>query len=105
LQTVGTDEKNVESLRQIYRQNGWKGFLQVLLAGTNIQAQKNYVSAFSQAFLYMRMGEREQTLEWLEKSFAERHRYVVYLNADPHTDFLQDDARFQNLIRRIGLKN
>jgi DNA-binding winged helix-turn-helix (wHTH) protein/TolB-like protein/Tfp pilus assembly protein PilF len=102
---AGADEKSIEVLRQIYRQNGWKGFLRALLAGTNTEAQKHYMNAFSQAFLYMRMGEREQSLEWLEKSFAEQHRYVVYLNADPYADFLRDDPRFQNLIRRVGLKN
>jgi DNA-binding winged helix-turn-helix (wHTH) protein/TolB-like protein/Tfp pilus assembly protein PilF len=105
LQAVGTDEKTVESLRQIYRQNGWKSFLGALLAGTNAEAQKHYVNAFSQAFLYMRMGEREQALQWLEKSFAERHRYVVYLNADPYADFLRNDARFRDLILRVGLKD
>ena len=105
LQAVGTDEKNVESLRRIYRQNGWKVFLQTLLDMTNLEAQKHYVNSFSQAFLYMRMGEREQALQWLEKSFAERHRYVVYLNADPNADFLRGDARFQDLIRRVGLEN
>lgn len=106
LQTAaGVDEKGVESLRQIYRQNGWKSFLKTLLDGTNAEAKNHYVNAFSQAFLYMRMGEREEALEWLEKSFAEQHRYVVYLNADPYADFLRDDPRFQDLIRRVGLKN
>ena len=105
LQAMGAGAQSIEPLRQIYRQNGWKSFLNTLLARTNLEAQKHYVNAFSQAFLYMRMGEGEQSLEWLEKSFAERHRYVVYLNADPYADFLRDDLRFQNLIRRIGLEN
>jgi DNA-binding winged helix-turn-helix (wHTH) protein/TolB-like protein/Flp pilus assembly protein TadD len=104
LQAAGVDEKAIQPLRQIYRQTGWKGFLGAMLAGTNAEAQKHYVSAFSQAFLYMRMGEREKALEWLEKAFAERHRYVVYLNADPYAGFLRDDARFQDLISRVGLE-
>lgn len=105
LRLSGLDENSRSALRGVYRQRGYQGFLLTLIAGTNAEAQKHYVPAFTQAFLYARLGDRENTLVWLEKSFDERDRYMAYIAADPEFDFLHDDARFQDLIRRIGLEN
>ena len=105
LRLSGLDQNTRSALSEVYRQQGYQGFLQTLIAGTNAEARKRYIPAFSQAFLYARLGDRENTLIWLEKSFDERHRYMAFIAADPEFDFLQEDERFQNLLKRIGLKN
>lgn len=101
LRLSGIDEKGTTFMREVYKKQGYKGFLQMLVAGTNDEAQKRYVPAFVQAFYYARLGDRENTLIWAEKAFDERHRYVAYIEPDPDFDFLRDDPRFQNLLERV----
>lgn len=55
--------------------------------------------------LYAAVGDREMTLELLERAYRERagSRSVLSIKVNPLYDFLRDDPRFQDLVRRIGL--
>jgi len=67
------------------------------------RAKQQYVSAFDIGLIYLGLGEKDQALAWLEKSFQERGWYLVYLRVDPRFDGLRSDQHFQDLLRRIGL--
>jgi len=41
---------------------------------------------------------------WLEQGFEERGFQMQFLKVDPHFDNLRDDARFNELVKRVGLK-
>ncbi|HJX88491.1 MAG TPA: tetratricopeptide repeat protein, partial [Gemmatimonadales bacterium] len=55
------------------------------------------------AWSYAGMGDREHTLAWLEKAYAEHSGELVTLNVSPAYDFLRADPRFQRLLERVGL--
>lgn len=55
------------------------------------------------AFAYAGMNDRERTLFWLNKTFQEHSNAILSVNVDPAYDFLRDDPRFQDLVRRVGL--
>ncbi len=55
------------------------------------------------AWSYAGMGDREQTLAWLEKAYAEHSGELVTLKVSPAYDFLRTDPRFQQLLERVGL--
>jgi hypothetical protein len=40
----------------------------------------------------------------LERAYAEHDLQLQYLNVDPHYDALRSDARFRDLVRRVGLQ-
>ena len=61
------------------------------------------IEPFVFAAIYAALGEKEQALEWLEKSVAERSIFVTRINRDPKFDSLRAEPRFQDLIRRVGL--
>lgn len=65
-------------------------------------SETKYVSPFDIAVIYLGLGERDSTFEWLEKAFEERTARLLEL-PDPIFDPLRSDARFQTLVRRIGL--
>jgi hypothetical protein len=65
-------------------------------------AQTKAVSPLDFAFTYALLGDKEHTLEWLEKAYEARDPWL-YVKADPRLDNLRADARFQSLIRRMGL--
>lgn len=68
-------------------------------------ATKRYVSPYDMAILHVGLGEYDQAFTWLEKSYAERERWMVTLKVAPALDPLRSDRRFADLMRRVGLWN
>jgi hypothetical protein len=49
------------------------------------------------------LGDREQTLNWLERAYEERSGWLAWwVKLDPKFDALHGDARFQDLLARMG---
>ena len=63
-----------------------------------------YVSSGELATLYAALDERDQAFALLERAYAKHDPQLRFLNADPAFDLLRDDPRFQDLLRRVGLK-
>ncbi len=53
------------------------------------------------ALIYVGLGEKDQAIIWLEKAYSERFNPSILLR--PTFDPLRSDARFQDLVHRIGL--
>jgi TolB-like protein len=64
---------------------------------------RKYVSSFAVSAVYAGFGDKELTLDWLEKAYEERGTWMIFLNVHPYFDFLRAEPRFQNLLRKIGL--
>ena len=60
-------------------------------------------SAYDVALLYAGLNDRDQALEWLEKAFTERSGGLLQLKADIMFDPIRSEARFESLVRRLGL--
>jgi len=58
---------------------------------------------YAGALAYMRLGEPERALVWLQFAYRQRDPGLVYLAADPLFDGVRPDPRFQDLTRRVGL--
>ncbi len=55
------------------------------------------------ALYYVLLGEKDRAIEFLEKGFQRREIDMLWLNVDSHWDEIRSDARFQDLVRRVGL--
>ena len=55
------------------------------------------------AFVYAGLGDKEETLVWLQKIVDERTDDAPWLRLFPELDSLHSDPRFQELVRRVGL--
>ena len=64
---------------------------------------ERYVSPYNIAMIYNGLGEREETLAWLERGFRQREPRMVFLKAEPKWNNLRDDPRFRDLVLRVGL--
>jgi TolB-like protein/DNA-binding winged helix-turn-helix (wHTH) protein/Flp pilus assembly protein TadD len=53
------------------------------------------------ALIYLGLGDRDQAMIWLDKAYQARFNPSILLR--PAFDPLRSDARFQDLLRRIGL--
>ena len=83
---------------------GDKAGAQQVLAKLEQSANTRYVPALYFAAVYTGLGDKEQTFRWLEKAFNEQDDRLVYLGVDPIADPLRGDPRFQQLMKRSGLK-
>ncbi|HKW57561.1 MAG TPA: tetratricopeptide repeat protein [Candidatus Acidoferrum sp.] len=52
---------------------------------------------------YVALGRKDEAISLLQRAFAEHSNAVVEINVAPYYDPLRDDARFQELLRRVGL--
>lgn len=52
---------------------------------------------------YALLGEKEQALDWLEKSLENRDFLLPFVNADPIFDELRTEPRYQAVVHRMGL--
>jgi serine/threonine-protein kinase len=49
------------------------------------------------------LGDSGEAFSWLDRAVVERAGLLSYLAVDPTFDPLRGDARFDALLRRIGL--
>lgn len=61
------------------------------------------LAAYYLAVIFAGLGDRDQTMKWLEKVFDERHVGVLGLGIESEFDPVRADPRFQEMIRRVGL--
>src|SRR5205814_10146111 len=66
-------------------------------------SKQRYVSSYYIALIYAALGEKNLAFEWLENAYKERSDLLIYLKVDPRLDSLRSDARFADLMRRVGL--
>ena len=67
--------------------------------------QKQYVSSYFIALIYLGLGEIDQTFEWLEQAYEERSGFLAFIGVEPMLDDLRGDERFEDLRRRCGAIN
>jgi len=67
-----------------------------------LETSKEYISQAELAVLYTSVGEREKAFASLEKAYAARDPQLQYLKVTPDFDPLRSDARFADLMRRVG---
>jgi TolB-like protein len=83
---------------------GDKAGAQQKLAQLEQSSNTRYVPALYFAAVYTGLGDKDQTFQWLEKAFEEQDDHLVYLGVDPIADPLRGDPRFQQLMKRSGLR-
>jgi tetratricopeptide (TPR) repeat protein len=66
-------------------------------------AKQKYVSPYFFAGIHIGLGEDDRALEYLEKAYEDHSHWLIYLHIDPSMDTLRYNARFKDLLKRIGL--
>jgi serine/threonine protein kinase/tetratricopeptide (TPR) repeat protein len=91
------------SIEEDFSKAGYKGVLQSWMDGLTEISKYGYISPYSIAQAYMRMGEKEKTFSWLEKAYEEHDSGLVSLAVEPIFDPVRSEPRFKDLLRRMRL--
>ena len=51
----------------------------------------------------MKLGEVDEAIQCLEQAYQQRECLLALIKAQEWWDPLRSDARFQNIVRRIGI--
>ncbi len=73
-----------------------------LLQELENSAKKQYVPAMYIAAIYAALGEGDRSIRWIQKAYAERSDYMVYLKTEPSVDAFRSNPRFQGLLKLIA---
>ena len=100
----GRDPFMLSVLGHAYGASGNGAAARAIIEELQRASRSRYISPFSIAQIYIGLAEKDRAFEWLERAYQERTSYLVVLNVYPVFDALRSDARFADLLQRIGLR-
>ena len=95
------DREAIEALDHGYTEGGYRRALR--RTADTLAARPPVVTPNAIAILYLRAGENERALTWLEKAYEARDPNLPYASSAPWYDPLRSDPRFRDLLRRMNL--
>ena len=93
-----------ESLRDAFADSGMTGFWRRFAELAPELAERRLITPFFAATIHVALGEHDAAFEWLEKAYAERLALLNHLQAEPRFAPLRSDPRFDELLRRMGVR-
>lgn len=99
----GANSETVSLRGYAYALAGNRAQADAVLDELKSRSNQRYVPPHSIAVIYHGLGNKDQTFHWLEKAYEERDVRLTFLRTDPKWDSLRNDARFEDLVRRVGL--
>ena len=90
-------------MKRAYAENGddWaqKKLNDILEAG---YGKPGGVPAIVLVHFFARAKDKDRVILWLEKVYQRHESNIPYLGIDPEFDFVRDDPRFRDIMRRVG---
>jgi tetratricopeptide (TPR) repeat protein len=102
------DEWPVAALGIVHAAFGDRSRAREILNELEQRARDEYVSAIHIAAIHAQLGEKDRAFEWLERAYEERCSLlfaVVNGYIGRTFDLLENEPRFHDLLRRIGLRD
>src|ERR1700693_3851425 len=87
----------------LYSRLGQKEEARKIIVQLTELSKKHYVSSFEMASVFAGLDDATNAMLWLETAYQQRESQMPFLSSDDHFDSLHQDARFQNLVKRLNL--
>ena len=92
------------ALARVHALEGRDSAAREILGPLEQSAREQPTLAFFVALVHTARGDRDQAIQWLERSIEARAGSVRYLKVEPRLDPLRSDPRFGALLQRAGLQ-
>ncbi len=100
----GEKSEALHSLTEAYRASGWEGFLRKRIEFLTQKEESRIERPVLVAGTYAQLADRDQAFYWLERAYEQRDSTLVYIKTHPAFDSMRSDARFTELLKKIGLE-
>ena len=97
------DREVEDALTRGYSEGGYARAMHLGAEVLAARSARTHVPAVRIARLYAHAGDKDEVLRWLQKACDDRETPLTHLAVAWDWDFLRSDARFQDLLRRVGL--
>lgn len=87
----------------VYGRSGQQAEARRMLAMLNDFSRLHPVDPSTFVVAYLGTGDNNLSLAWLEKAYMQHSYMLTTLKVDPIFDPLRGEARFRDLVRRVGL--
>jgi serine/threonine protein kinase/Tfp pilus assembly protein PilF len=104
--TLANDHEDLEIAEEaarVYATSGHQAAMRRIIELQLQLAKRSYVDPAKIAFNYAEMGDKDQAFSWLEKGYAEKSDFTVYIKVEWRMKSLRSDARYGALLKKIGL--
>jgi len=75
--------------------------LQLLGQLEDLERRNGGVFAFGLAMVHLRLGQKEQAIDWLERSYLDKELPMSFIKVNPWLDPLRGNPRFEKLANQI----
>ena len=102
LEVLGRDPFIITMLAHVFavagrREEALQGVDELMLL-----SKERYIPSYHFGLIYTGLGETEKALEWFERAYEERFFLLIWTRYEPRFERLRADARFRDLLRRVG---
>ncbi|HKW57829.1 MAG TPA: protein kinase [Candidatus Acidoferrum sp.] len=91
------------SLEEDFAKSGYRGVLQSWVEGLTEVSKHGHVPSYGIGEAYMRMGDKEKAIQWLQQSYEDHDTELVSLGVEPVFTPIRSDARVQDILKRMKL--
>ena len=98
------NSEHIELFHKAYETSGWQAVMQEFFALNKVNDQKALANHYGTARQCALMGEKEQAFAYLNKAIEKHQGQMIMLNVEPAFAILRTDPRFDEFVKRVGLK-
>jgi len=99
----GASQERMAALRRAYEASGAEGLWRKRVELNKKVAGQQYLNAFDIANDCAMLGDRSETLYWLERAYRVHDARFPYVRFIPRFDSVRSDPRLQDLLRGMNL--
>jgi serine/threonine-protein kinase len=102
----GEPEETIQAYQAAYQSSGWQGLMLERTRRCDLDSfRPDYKGVYFQgAVEHAKVGHNDKAFAYLEQSYQRREVWMSLLKVEPGLDSLRDDPRFDELVKRVGLK-
>jgi serine/threonine-protein kinase len=101
IRAASGDRAAIEALDRGYLEGGYRTALRHV--ADTLSARAGGLAPVNVAVLFLRAGEDQQGLHWLERAYESRDPNLPYVSNAPFYESIRRDPRFQLLLQRMDL--
>ena len=100
---AGDNPHNWGHLGNAYARSGQVDSARKYISRLKANVRRNGVGRYEIALIYAGLSDKNEAFQWLEESYRAHDVGLTYLKIDPCLAGLRSDARYNSLLRRVGL--